>query len=123
MMDVDNFKSYNDNFGHLAGDYVLQKVGAIITQTIANYGKVFRYGGEEFVVILPGQSFVEGFKIAEELRQNIATTHFNNRGITVSIGLAQFPIHALGASELIEYADKCLYNAKASGKNTVCLFI
>lgn len=123
MMDVDNFKSYNDNFGHLAGDYVLQKLGRIITETIAKQGKVFRYGGEEFAIILPGYSFIEGFKIAEQIRQSVATTYFNNRKITISIGLAQFPLHAANASELIEYADKGLYNAKTGGKNKVCLFI
>lgn len=121
LMDVDSFKLYNDRFGHLAGDYVLQKVGETIKALVGNQGMVFRYGGEEFTTILPGYNFADAFNMAEKIRQAIAAIKFNNSSITVSIGLAQFPTHAQSGDELFEHADQGLYNAKAAGKNKVCL--
>lgn len=122
MIDVDEFKSYNDKFGHVAGDSVLRKLGMILSHKVENIGQAFRYGGEEFTVILPGYPYAEAYKVAEDIRRSIALTYFGYRKITVSIGLAQYPIHALDYEELIEFADKGLYLAKSSGKNQVCFF-
>lgn len=120
MLDVDDFKSYNDSFGHLSGDYVLQKIAFILASTVSDAGMVFRYGGEEFAVILPGYSLARGIDMAEKIRINIANAVFEYRKVTVSIGLAQFPKHASNAVELLQHADKALYLAKAKGKNIVC---
>jgi diguanylate cyclase (GGDEF)-like protein len=120
MIDVDDFKQYNDTFGHPAGDYVLQMVASIMTKIISKAGTVFRYGGEEFAIILPGSYLPNSFEMAERIRHNIANYEFKNKKITISIGIAEFPKHALGAAELLQIADKGLYIAKGKGKNTVC---
>ncbi|WP_031516339.1 sensor domain-containing diguanylate cyclase [Desulfofalx alkaliphila] len=120
LLDVDDFKHYNDNYGHPAGDEVLQILASIMTDTIdENGGTVFRYGGEEFAVILPQSTLKQGFALAEKLRQNIDNHNFPHRAITVSIGVSAYPENAREAKQLLNWADKALYQAKAKGKNKV----
>lgn len=120
MLDIDNFKGINDNYGHLKGDEVLSLVGNEVKSSIRITDLVGRYGGEEFIVILLDTSIKEGIKVAEKIRHNIEKLSIPNidRNLTASIGLAQYPEHGQFKNELIEKADKALYYVKEKlGKN------
>ena len=123
MADLDNFKSYNDRYGHAAGDIILKKIGDIFSSHVKENGIVARYGGEEFAVLLPNIEKVEGLRKAEGIRQAIANEKFELRGvdtgITISIGVANIPKDTLDAEELIKRSDTYLYDAKRKGKNQV----
>ncbi len=122
ILDVDNFKNFNDIYGHQVGDMVLKSIASITENQIRKTDFAARYGGEEFTVIMPETPF-EGAKIlSERLRARIEKTPFilpsgENALITVSIGFASIPDNALEKTELIEMADKALYYAKEHGKN------
>jgi diguanylate cyclase (GGDEF)-like protein len=124
MLDIDHFKLVNDNYGHLAGDTVLQKVAEMCTEQIGVHGTVGRYGGEEFIGMLPGYSLEKSTSIIEGLREYIATTpiklNYEQIHVTVSIGVAESIADATtNITPLIEVADKALYSAKAAGRNRV----
>jgi diguanylate cyclase (GGDEF)-like protein len=118
MMDLDNFKQINDQYGHLVGDDVMRSVAQILMDTIRRSDKAFRYGGEEFAVLLPWTGKDEAEQVAERIRANIEAAHFNPP-VTVSIGLATFLETARQPEEVIELADLALYKAKNRGKNRV----
>ncbi len=126
MLDIDKFKNYNDTYGHLAGDRILQTISELIVKNIRNTDTVARYGGEEFVVILPGLKRKAAVALAEKLRNIIVEHAFYNEEIkqncqiTISIGVACFPEDNDNPSELIKSADKALYHAKQTGRNKVC---
>lgn len=126
MVDIDDFKIYNDMLGHQAGDKILKELATLIKNQSRKMDFVCRYGGEEFVVILPQTEKNEAFLIAERLRQNIERHPFVHQEIlpskrlTVSIGLASFPEDGPLPSELISSSDRALYQAKLKGKNTCC---
>ena len=120
VFDIDHFKKINDQFGHLAGDKVLINLARQTTKELRNSDSLCRYGGEEFVIVMPDTNAREAFQAAEKLRQNIENYHFHHGDITVpvtiSCGAAQF--HKTDDAESIfERADKALYRAKASGRN------
>lgn len=124
MVDVDHFKLFNDEYGHLAGDECLRNISTIITQNIQRPGDLAaRYGGEEFAVVLPGTDYVGAFLVAEKIRravQQAAIHHSGGTGgtVTVSLGVAAYdPASQDQADDLIGAADKALYVAKASGRN------
>jgi diguanylate cyclase (GGDEF)-like protein len=130
MCDVDHFKTFNDTFGHEAGDQVLRFVGSQLSQ-VRGGARAFRYGGEEFTVVFPGRTAGEAQPFVESLRESIATHGFNLRGsgphpqisvtITISIGVAESS-RKLSTPELVlEAADSALYRAKESGRNCVRL--
>lgn len=121
MLDIDNFKKVNDTYGHLAGDMVLQALGGLLTSTLRRHDIVARFGGEEFVVLIPQESTRQALIIAEKARQNIAEMKFADvPSITVSIGCATY--HAgETADSFIKRTDVALYDAKTSGKNKVCV--
>ncbi len=122
LMDVDNFKKYNDTYGHPAGDQLLKVVAGVITQVVDDEGIVARYGGEEFVVLLKDTDSLRAQYLAEQIRR--AIEHIPDSQlqcqITVSLGVATMPDHATDRMSLLEYTDKSLYHAKHSGKNRVC---
>jgi len=125
MLDIDYFKDYNDKFGHTSGDIVLRSLSSSISHSVKDYKPIIsRYGGEEFCVILPSQDKERAYKIAEELRKDIAKTKIILRKqethVTVSIGLATFAQDATDASGLIRGSDKAMYEAKNKGRNQVC---
>jgi diguanylate cyclase (GGDEF)-like protein len=128
MIDVDDFKWYNDHHGHLAGDDALRNVAAVLRDAVRNIDFVARYGGEEFVMVLPQTSKEEAVVIGERLRHEVEKFYFPyeekqpNGNFTISMGLATYPEDAKGIKNLIEAADKALYRAKAAGKNRLCLF-
>lgn len=118
MLDADHFKSYNDTWGHQAGDQVLVGIAICISDTVRRASDCpARFGGEEFAVLLPGLSDIEAFKVAEAIRLKVE--HWSEDPVsTVSIGAASMiPSASLDWSDLIEAADKALYAAKANGRN------
>jgi len=123
MMDIDDFKKYNDKYGHLTGDFVLREIGKIIKETIRNNDIPGRYGGEEFIFFLPETSPKGAVVMAERLCKKIRNHVFSVQGIelnvTTSIGISNYPTHGKTMTALIEAADKNLYTAKKQGKNRV----
>ncbi|MDI3472870.1 MAG: two-component system, cell cycle response regulator [Thermotogaceae bacterium] len=120
VIDLDNFKQINDAFGHLFGDLVLKKLAKIIKSSIRELDSVFRYGGDEFVVVLPGISKKIAREIAERLLKNIRNVEFEDGiRITASIGISSFPEDGETAQSLFESADRALYISKTLGKNTI----
>ena len=119
MFDLDNFKGVNDRFGHQTGDQVLRDVSKIVMDSIRKIDVCGRYGGEEFIVILPGTDTNVASNIAERIRQNIESKKIlgSKRELTVSVGIATYPNHGKWKQELVEKADQALYVAKANGKN------
>ncbi|MDN5344937.1 MAG: hypothetical protein PWQ18_1050 [Clostridia bacterium] len=128
MLDIDDFKVYNDTYGHRQGDKALQGIAAIIQSSIREVDIAARYGGEEFVMIMPETTALEATAVAERVRRNIMNAAIDNEGcgpgrvLTVSIGLANYPLDAATIGELIEAADSALYEAKGQGKNMVRVF-
>lgn len=124
MLDVDHFKKFNDDFGHEAGDNVLRQVAEVLTHTMRGEDIICRYGGEEFVAILPDVSFEAALERAQHLRRVVSETRplFRNEdrhGITVSIGVAMYPQHAETTETLLRAADRALYEAKHQGRNRI----
>mgnify|MGYP001236297874 CR=1 FL=1 len=122
--DIDNFKSFNDTYGHLAGDEVLRKVASVFRDNIRLIDVAARYGGEEFAVILPRTDINEAIIVAERIRTSIESLDvlFNDRSlkVTISIGVTQFDSSIdRNRQDLIERADKALYVSKREGKNIV----
>ena len=125
MIDIDDFKRFNDTFGHQEGDVILRKIASIITQSARKDDYVCRYGGEEFSVILPQASREAAFYIGERIRKNVENFKYKYQGdktwkITVSIGISTFPLDGISKDTLIKKADTSLYQAKSLGKNRVC---
>jgi diguanylate cyclase (GGDEF)-like protein len=126
IIDVDHFKGFNDRFGHPEGDRLLFKVAGFLQDHVKNRGYVSRYGGEEFTVILPGYPLEEAMNFANEVRAKFERTSLagptsSPAFVTVSSGLASFPQHGVNAADLIEAADKALYQAKRQGRNQVAI--
>lgn len=126
ILDIDNFKNINDTYGHLVGDRALNHVATQIKQALRACDIVMRYGGEEFVVILPNTDEISGFVALERVRERISKkpVKVGNQTIklTVSIGLREIA-HDEDAMTAIEKADLALYQAKRSGKNRVEVFL
>jgi diguanylate cyclase (GGDEF)-like protein len=126
MLDIDDFKVYNDMLGHQAGDRILKDLALLLKNQSRKMDFVCRYGGEEFTVILPYTDKHEAFLIAERLRQDIEKHSFSHEEIlphkklTVSLGVTSFPKDGLLSSELLAQCDKALYQAKHKGKNNTC---
>jgi two-component system cell cycle response regulator len=117
MFDLDNFKRYNDLYGHLEGDKVLRKIGEIVKNSIrSNVDSGYRYGGDEFTTLLIGASVEQALTIAERIRSSIEQAGFRN--ITVSIGLAEYKDH-LDLEGFVKSADDAMYVSKHSGGNRV----
>jgi diguanylate cyclase (GGDEF)-like protein len=117
MLDVDHFKQFNDTFGHLAGDQVLQHVARLIQERARSTDFVARYGGEEFVIILPNTDSTGALKLAERFRKVIGGASWGNRAVTVSIGAASLSADVVNGSLLVSEADKALYFCKQRGRN------
>jgi len=124
MIDLDNFKFYNDKFGHVRGDLVLLEVAKIISNNCRGVDIVARYGGEEFAVVLPETNYDGAMVVSERIRKMVSEYRFlgdqeeRSERITISIGVASY-VEGTSGKELVEKADEALYEAKRSGKNRV----
>lgn len=128
MIDIDDFKSCNDTYGHPAGDMVLKQIALLIKKNTRGCDLVARYGGEEFSVILPETSEEEAHVVTERIRESIDKFVFKTEdgksigNLSVTIGLSSIPKKANNKKELISTADSALYSGKASGKNCVVVY-
>lgn len=123
VLDIDNFKKVNDQYGHWVGDIVLKQVAAVVLKHIATDDFAARYGGEEFVVILTAKQLDESYSIMEQIRIGIATMpveEMNGESVTVSIGMHEFSVRDT-KSDTFQQADDALYKAKKTGKNRIVL--
>ena len=125
MLDVDRFKSFNDSYGHQAGDFVLKRLAITLRKCVRDVDTVARYGGEEFMVILPETAMAEAKQVAERIRATTEADRYSpaegvdELNVTVSIGLALFPAHGDSLEALIAAADDALYRSKEGGRNRV----
>jgi len=125
MIDIDDFKSFNDTYGHPHGDRVLQSVSMTIVGMLREIDIAARYGGEEFVIVLPETDLEGALAVAERIRAGVERLSYEGFGIeedvhkTISVGVASFPTHAQTGAALIVAADQAMYDAKRSGKNAV----
>jgi diguanylate cyclase (GGDEF)-like protein len=127
LFDIDNFKNYNDTNGHLAGDKLLRALTALVTDSVRGADVFGRFGGEEFLLILPDTNATQAMATAEKIRALLADHPFPFAEkqplgrISVSGGVAEYPIHGLDAAGLLRAADEALYEAKRTGRNRVLL--
>jgi diguanylate cyclase (GGDEF)-like protein len=128
MVDIDWFKKYNDFHGHPKGDAILKKVTSTLIYNVRPFDSVYRYGGEEFTVLLPNTAREKAILVAKRLQQAVKLEDFDGETesqpggkFTISIGVATFPSDAKQQDELVQAADSALYRAKNSGRNTVSL--
>ena len=125
MLDIDNFKTYNDSYGHSAGNIILQELAKILNKSVREVDLVARYGGDEFAVVLPYADIQGAYHVAKRIDQAIRTHRFSKIAtdrepqMTVSMGLSWYPKDAVHVDELIHSADLRLYGAKQKGKNQI----
>ncbi len=125
IMDIDDFKALNDNYGHMTGDKALKRIAHAISDAVRSIDVAARFGGEEFSVILPYTTKVNSYVIAERIRRNVEDMRFIGNKIppgqvvSISIGIAEFPADSDSMEDLIDKADQAMYLAKAGGKNRV----
>lgn len=124
MLDIDDFKAVNDNYGHRVGDIILSNIGRYLVENVRKTDIVARYGGEEFVIILNNVEEEHVVKIAENIRKGIEELNFSSidHNITVSLGVSLFPKHSQFKEDLLIKADQALYRAKEGGKNKVVVW-
>ncbi len=126
MIDIDHFKVFNDTYGHDAGDVLLQSLSNYLLKSIRGEDLPCRYGGEEFILMLPEATLEDSIKRAEELRKGIAGIKVVHKGITlkdmtVSVGVAVYPEHGDTVEVILKSADLALYRAKQEGRNRIAL--
>ena len=123
MVDLDGLKGINDSMGHLRGDDVLRSVGRVITSSIRGVDAAYRYGGDEFLILLPETEFIGAYVVAEKIREGVeeigATLGNNDAPTSVSIGLVSHPEDGSSTEELMIAADRAMYQAKSLGKNQI----
>ena len=126
MMDIDNFKAFNDTYGHQLGDKVLKDVAHAVKKNTRAEDVTARYGGEEFIVILPETDVQQAMIAAEKIRASVAELEIPHESqklhVTISLGVSTYPEHAGEKEALIHAADTALYTSKHRGKNCVSLF-
>ena len=123
ILDIDYFKKFNDTYGHLFGDVVLKSVAQTVKNSLRATDTMARFGGEEFVIILPRTSIKKAFEKVEYLRHKIAnsviTDSLVSASVTASFGIASFPETSKSITEIIKDADNALYKAKDNGRNRI----
>jgi diguanylate cyclase (GGDEF)-like protein len=127
IVDVDNFKNVNDNYGHLLGDVVLIKTAEYICDKVGDKGVVGRYGGDEFIIIFEGlQEYSDVWSIGHYINSDINTLRFDGApelGITITMGVSRFPVNASAYEDIMKYADKALYRGKTKGRNCFIIYL
>ena len=123
MIDLDGLKAINDSMGHLRGDEVLRAVGRVVTGSIRGVDAAYRYGGDEFIILLPETEFVGAYVVAEKIREGVEQIGSSLAGVeastSVSIGLVSHPEDGWSVEELMIAADRAMYQAKSAGKNQI----
>ncbi|MDE5415150.1 sensor domain-containing diguanylate cyclase [Alkalihalobacterium chitinilyticum] len=123
ILDIDHFKSINDTYGHLQGDEVLKDLTEMVQSLIRKQDHFFRFGGEEFILLLPDTTSKEAFIVAEKIRARLEnTTTTVGTSITISLGISEFPFHTHSLDELFLFADKAMYQSKSSGRNRTTIW-
>lgn len=129
MLDFDHLKMYNDKYGHQQGSFIIKKIASLIEKEVENKGWISRFGGDEFSIVLPNVSEEYAYAIADDIRKNISNTTINLNGdlhsLTASLGVATFSGYEDAIKDerdLLEWADKALYQAKEQGRNQVCQY-
>ncbi len=128
LFDIDNFKNYNDNNGHINGSSVIRRIGHIVTDTFRTFDISARYGGDEYVIFLPNTDKIGSFLAGDRLRERIERSKFPGMekqpqgSVTISMGISSFPEDGETREEVLNMADKALYYSKENGKNRVTLF-
>jgi two-component system chemotaxis response regulator CheY len=127
MIDIDHFKSVNDRFGHKSGDQTLQQVAKVLTNDLRNYDRVGRWGGEEFILILPDTQLKDAGTVAERVRVRVAEMKLSMENgetfsVQISLGAACTANQFSSLAKLVDAADQALYQAKQNGRNRVCIF-
>lgn len=127
MIDIDDFKGFNDSYGHQLGDQALEHIGTLLNHAVRSGDIACRYGGEEFVLIMPLASFENTIKRGKEIKAQFEALTFQvgsgqEAHLTISAGIANFPLHGKDRDALLNSADRALYKAKALGKNRVVAF-
>lgn len=121
--DVDHFKVINDTYGHPVGDQILVEIAQLLQRELRRSDYIYRYGGDEFVLVLLGSNFESSRKRAEQIREKCAKIEINfegkNLGVTMSFGIATYPVHGKSLEDIITKADQALYDAKRLGRNQV----
>jgi diguanylate cyclase (GGDEF)-like protein/putative nucleotidyltransferase with HDIG domain len=118
ILDLDFFKAFNDSYGHLAGDRLLKQLGTIMKDTLRATDEAFRYGGDEFAILLPQTTLRDAYEVAERVRDRVASEiKVDGVSVTASFGLASWPVDGVRINEVISAADIALYYAKQSGGN------
>jgi diguanylate cyclase (GGDEF)-like protein/PAS domain S-box-containing protein len=121
MMDIDGFKAFNDNYGHDAGDYLLRNLGKLLQSEVRRSDISCRFGGEEFIIVMPGAPLERGLDRAERLRISFEGYDLRHMGVelnaTLSLGVAMYPLHGENWEQVVHAADRAMYKAKAAGKN------
>lgn len=123
FIDIDGFREYNNKFGHHVGDMILKRVGSSVKQAIREGDLAYRYGGEEFVLILPQSNKETAFKIAERIRESVSAQDISPYpNVNISLGISNFPEDGQTFSEVLGYSDMALLSAKSNGKNKTVIF-
>jgi len=124
MMDIDRFKQVNDRFGHQRGDEILQKVAAIVMDSVRKSDICARYGGEEFIILLPRTDSEGAYSLGEKIRKRVENAKLlgYHNPITISLGIATYPVHSSWMRDLIDKADQALYHSKENGRNRTTVF-
>jgi diguanylate cyclase (GGDEF)-like protein/PAS domain S-box-containing protein len=126
MLDIDHFKEVNDKYGHTAGDTVLRKLADVVEECLRKPDLAFRFGGEEFMILLPETKMASAKKAAERIRTNVENIDFSldhdNLQITISLGVCEYQDSFVNMTEFINAVDHALYQAKSSGRNRVCIY-
>ncbi len=127
LIDIDNFKNVNDTFGHAVGDVVLLQVARYLVDTVGDKGVIGRYGGDEFMVVIDDiNEYRDVWRYGHDIDMNIGDIKFDgipSLAITVSTGIARYPLNAKDYEELLEVADKALYRAKMKGRNCFIIYL
>lgn len=125
MIDIDHFKRINDAHGHLAGDAMIRELARRLSRLVEGHGLACRYGGEEFLLLLPGRGIEPALRLAQDFGREVAALDMNFDGqrlqATVSCGISEYPTHASEPRGLVRAADQALYAAKLQGRNRVCV--
>lgn len=124
FIDVDHFKTVNDNFGHIVGSQILHDMGVLLTRILRVSDKIYRYGGDEFIVLMPTVDVKTVHDVAERVLKQIKNNQFRigdakTHQLTVSIGIAEYPTDAQTATDIIRFADEMMYKSKESGRGKV----